>query len=171
MFKSKVVNKHEIEALRAAASKLQEHGQYAEAAENYARAAEAYLEENPLIYAGYCHEAFRMWLKAKSIENALRQAHAAFHVLDDAGWLKKSMEEVLGLKQMIDEMKAAGYDAEAGTFASELNEKLGEFGLMLKPAFERHAITMCPSCGAPLPLTSAGNEVTCTFCGYVVPAG
>ena len=56
MFKSKVVNKHEIEALRAAASKLQEHGQYAEAAENYARAAEAYLEENPLIY-GDCSKS------------------------------------------------------------------------------------------------------------------
>ena len=171
MFKSKGVNKHEVEALEAEASKLEAHGQYAQAAGNYARVAEAYLDDNVLIHARYCHEAFRMWLKAKDAPSALEQAQAVLRVLDDTGWLKKSMEEVLGLTQMIDEMKTAGYGAEAGTFAGELNEKLGELGLMLRPAPTPHATTPCPSCGAPLPTSSAGNEVKCPFCGYVLPVG
>jgi hypothetical protein len=167
VFKGKAVNKHVVEALEDAASKFQAHSQYAEAAENYSRVAAAYLDDNVLIYARYCHEAFRMWLKAKKVENALQQAQAAFRVLDDTGWLKKSMEEVLDLKQMIDELKAAGYNAEADTFARGFNDKLGEFGLMLKPVPGEHETTNCPECGAPLPRANADDEIKCSFCGYV----
>jgi hypothetical protein len=173
LFKSlgKGVNKHKIEALEEEALKFQAHGQYAEAAGNYELMATAYQDDNVLIYAGYCHEAFRMWLKAKDGGKALQQAHAAFHVLDDTGWLKKSMEQVLDLKLMIDELKAAGCNDEADTFAGELNEKLGEFGLMLKPASTGHAPAICPSCGAPLPRTVAEDEIKCPFCGYMVGTG
>lgn len=170
MFKSfsKGVNKHKVEALEQEASKFQAHGQYAEAAGNYALMSAAYQDDNVLIYVGYCHEAFRMWLKAKDAGKALQQAHAVFHVLDDTGWLKRSMEQVLDLKLMIDELKAAGYTDEADTFAGELNQKLGEFGLMLKPVSTGHAPAVCPSCGAPLPRSAAGDEIICPFCGYVV---
>lgn len=173
MFKGigKGVNKRKIEALEEEASKFQSHGQYAEAAGNYEQMAAAYLDSNTLIYAGYCHEAFRMWLKAKNADRALVRAHAAFHVLDDTGWLKRSMEEVLDLKLMIDELRAAGYNDEAEAFAGELNKKLGEFGLMLKPTSADHVPTVCPSCGAPLPRSMAGDELKCPFCGYVIQAG
>jgi primosomal protein N' len=159
-----------VDALEDEASKYQAHGQYAEAAENYARVAAAYLDDNVLIYARYCHEAFRMWLKAKNVEKALQQAQAAFRVLDDTGWLKKSMEQVLDLKLMIDELKAAGYSAEAELFAQRLNEKLGEFGLMLKPVPGDHKPTNCPACGAPLPYAKPGNEIMCSYCGFVIHA-
>lgn len=170
MFKGKTMNKQMIKALEDEASKFQAHGQYAEAAQDYARVAAAYLDENALIYARYCHEAFRMWLKAKDVENALQQAQDVFRVLDDTGWLKRSMEQVLDLKLMIDELRAAGYRAEADTFAHAFNEKLGEFGLMLKPVSEGQESTSCPACGAPLPHSTAGEEMKCSFCGYVIRA-
>jgi hypothetical protein len=165
MFKSSFFKKRELEALEEEARKFQSRGRYAEAAENYARIAQAYLEENPLIYANHCHEAFRMWLKAKEPAKALEQAQALFHILDDTGWLKRSMEQVLDLKLMIDEFKTAGYLAEAETFARGLNDKLAEFGLMLRP--DGHIPSICPSCGAQLPHFEAREEVKCSFCGYV----
>jgi hypothetical protein len=161
---------HRVEALQAEASKFQAHGQYAEAAGNYEQMAAAYQDSNSLIYASYCHEAFRMWLKAKNADRAMQPAHASFHVLDDTGWLKRSMEEVLDLKLMIDELRSAGYSDEAEAFAGELNEKLGEFGLMLKPASAGHGPAICPSCGAPLPRSTSDDEVKCPFCGYIIPA-
>jgi hypothetical protein len=169
-FMGKGVDKHKVETLQAEASKFKAHGQHAEAAGCYEQIAAVYQDDNTLIYAGYCHEAFRMWLKAKNVDKALGQAHAAFHALDDTGWLKRSMEQVLDLKLMIDELKAAGYSDEAEAFAGELNEKLAEFGLMLKPASTGHGPAICPSCGAPLPRVVVGDEIKCPFCGYVVPS-
>jgi hypothetical protein len=170
LFKRRAVNKHKIEALNEAASRFLARGQFAEAAENYEQAAAAFLDDNVLIFVRYSHEAFRTWLKAKTVERALQQAHEALRVLDASGWLKKSMEEVLDLKQMIDELEAAGYGAEADAFARELDEHLSEVGLMLKPRSARRPLTVCPACGAPLPDPSRGDEMKCSFCGFVVPA-
>jgi hypothetical protein len=167
---SKGIDKRAIKALQDDVSKFQTHGQYAEAAETYARLAAMYLNDNPLIYAGYCHDAFRMWLKAKDVENALLQAHNAFRVLDDAGWLRRSMEQVLDLKQMIDELKAAGYPAEANSFANELDRKLAEFGLMLRPVSGGKLPTICPACGAPLPYSNFEDEIKCSSCGHITRA-
>ena len=57
MFKRGAVDKRLVKTLEDEVSKLQAHGQYAEAAEVYARLAAAYLDDNALIYAGYCHRA------------------------------------------------------------------------------------------------------------------
>jgi len=162
------MNKHLIRAMEEAASKYRAQGQYVEAAENYDRVAAAYLDDNALIYAQYSHEAFRMWLKARNAANALQQARAMFRVLNDTGWLNKSMEEVLGLKQMIDEFNAADFGTEADVFAHEFSQKLGEFGLMLKPRTGQPPTPTCPECGAPLPRFADGDEIKCSFCGYVV---
>jgi hypothetical protein len=162
-------SKRKIDALGEEAARLKAHAQYAEAAEIYARLAVEYLDENALIYAGYCHDAFNMWLKAKNIENALQQANNAFQVLDDGGWLKRSMEQVLDLKQMIAEMNEAGFPAEADSFADKLNNKLAEFGLMLRPVSSGKMPSICPACGAPLPHSYEG-ETKCSFCGYVIRA-
>jgi hypothetical protein len=74
-----------------------------------------------------------MWLKAAEPGNALKLAREIMRVLDDTGWLKRSMEQVLDLKAMIDEFKAAGYSAESSALAQDLNRKLDLLGLMLKP--------------------------------------
>ena len=131
MFAGKFFKNHELKTLKEDARKFQAHGQYAKAAENYIRIASAYLEEYPLIYATHCHEAFRQWLKAKNSEKALEQARAVLHNLDDTGWLKQDMEEVLDLKLTSDEFKDTDFESEVSTFAGELNKKLEEFGLML----------------------------------------
>jgi hypothetical protein len=170
MFKRDGVDKRLVRTLEEEVSKLQTHGQYAEAAEVYAQLAAAYLDDNVLIYAGYCHESFGMWLKARDVEKALTQAHNAFRVLDDAGWLSKSMEQVLDLKQMIDELKAGGYPDEANAFAQELDEKLAEFGLMLRPVSAGKLPANCPACGASLPYSPLADEITCASCGHVTRA-
>jgi hypothetical protein len=166
----KGINKRAVKALENDISKFQTRGQHAEAAETYARLAAMYLDDNPLIYAGYCHGSFRMWLKAGDVENALLQAHNAFRVLDDAGWLKRSMEQVLDLKLMIDELIAGGYSAEANSFANDLDGKLAEFGLMLRPVSESKLPEICPACGAPLPNSKFVDEIKCSSCGYIIRA-
>jgi rubrerythrin len=167
MFKRRTVDKRLVNALEGEVAKLQTRGQPAEAAETYERLAAAYLEDNVLIYADYCHSAFRMWLKAKEIEQALRTAHDVLRVLDDAGWLKKSMERVLDLKQMIDELKAGGYGLEAEEFAKALDDKLAEFGLMLRPVKSGTFPATCPACGAPLPVADGETEIKCPSCGQI----
>lgn len=171
MFKTRFFKEREVESLKEEAQKLQSRGQYAQAAEVYNKVAAAYLDDNPLIYASNGHQAFRLWLKAREAEKAMQQARAIFHVLDDNGWLRRSMEQVLDLKLMIDEFRSAGYINEAELFAGDLNNKLGEFGLMLKPGAASAHPSICPSCGAQLPQAEAGQQVICSFCGYVVPSG
>jgi hypothetical protein len=168
---SRGVDKRAVKALQDDIVKFQTHGQYAEAAEAYARLAAMYLDDNPLIYAGYCHDSFRMGLKAENVENALIQAHNEFRVLDDTGWLRRSMEQILDLKQMIDELQAGGYSAEADSFANELDRKLAEFGLMLRPVSDGKLPEICPACGAPLPYSNAVDEVKCPSCGHITRAG
>ncbi len=170
MFKGKLFRKQNIEALEDEARRFQANGQYVEAAETYTRLASTYLNDNPLIYASYSHEAFMMWLKANNAEAALEQAHTLFRVLDDTGWLNRSMEQVLNIKLMIDEFKSAGYTNEADTLAGELNKKLEEFGLMLKPVSGAHYPSVCPSCGAQISNIESGGELKCSFCGLVISA-
>lgn len=161
--------KENHEVLTAEACKVEAHGQYAEAAENYARAGAVYLDENLLIYARYCHDHVKSWIKAKEPGKAVNQAQEIFHVLFDTELLKRSMEQVLMLKQIIDEFNEANFTEEARTFASLLNTKLAELGLMLKPSGTQHP-SQCPPCGAQPPRTESGKETTCSFCGYIVQA-
>ena len=162
--------KENHEVLTAEACKFEAHGQYAEAAENYVRAGAVYLDEkNHLIYARYCHDAVKSWIKAKEPGKAVNQAQEIFHVLDDTELLKKSMEQVLMLKQITDEFNEANFTEEARIFASLLNTKLAEFGLMLKP-FGMQYPSQSPSCGAQLPRTESGKETTCSFCGHIIQA-
>jgi hypothetical protein len=169
MFTGKFFKKRELGALAEEARTLQSHGRYAEAAEKYSGVASGYLEENPLIYASYSHQAFRMWLKARNGARALEQARAVLQVLDDTGWLKQSMEQVLDLILMIDEFRLAGNTVEADSFAGNLNNRLAEFGLMLKPSGGEARLSICPACGAQLPHADPGEELRCSFCGYIVP--
>ena len=167
MFKNIFSKKDDNETLEEEARKLEGHGQYAEAAEKLVRVAGTYVDENPLIYARYCQRAVQLWIKAKESGKALQQAQEMFQLLDNTGWLKRSMEKVLDMKSIIDEFKAANYTDEAKTFADLLNNKLKEFGLMLKPSGAHHP-SQCPSCGAQLPHAEMSEEITCSFCGYVI---
>ncbi len=163
-------DRRQVEGLQSEARAFEAHKQYAEAAGSYTRLAAAYQEENVLICAGYHHDALRLWLKAGLPGQAVQSAETAFRLLDDAGWLEKSMEQVLDLKKVIDELNAAGYAAEAGAFAQKLDARLAAFGLMLRPAAQAPLPQVCPSCGAALPASFQATEVTCAFCGWVVRA-
>lgn len=167
MFRRKSVNQRQIDALQAEAAQQRAHGQYAQAAATFAQVAAAYLDENPLIYARCSRDAFEMHLKARQGPEAAQLAQQVLQVLDDTGWLKKSMEEVVNLKGMRDALATAGFAAEAAGLAQALNTKLAEFGLMLTPEHAAPSAGLCPNCGAPLPTVPAGQERRCTFCGYL----
>ena len=170
LFKHKKLSEKEIDALEDQASSLSLGGQTAEAARAYEKVAEAYLGDNNLIFANTCYTAFKLWLKAGDSKEALRLAERSLKVLDDSAWLEKSMEQWLQLKQMMDEMKAAGYQAEAQALAQKMNGKLAKLGFMLRPVEPEKPPTICPACGADLPETTPGERTVCSYCGYRVPS-
>jgi hypothetical protein len=101
ILKPKPVDKRQIAALEDEAEEAQTHGDFPRAAAAYMKAAADYLDDNALIYAQYCHQAFLVWLKAKQPDRALNLARQVLKVMDDSNWLKNSMDEVLDLKLMV----------------------------------------------------------------------
>ena len=166
LFTHKKLSEKEIDALEDRASSLSFSGQTAEAARAYEQVAEAYLGDNNLIFANTCYTAFKLWLKADDSKEALRLAERSLKVLDDSGWLEKSMEQWLQLKQMMDEMKSAGHPAESQALADRMNVKLAKLGFMLLPSGPEKPPTVCPACGADLPETAPGKTIVCSYCGY-----
>ena len=168
MFKHNGFDKRLADQLENKAALAQSHGEIADAALYTVQAARVYRDENALIAARLYHKAFSLYLKARQVEDALRQATDSFHMLDYTGWLGKSMEQVLDLKEMIGELRSAGFQREAEQFSDLFNQKLGEFGLMLKPDGNLPLPVVCPSCGAALPNPTPDGEMRCTFCGHLV---
>lgn len=167
MFKNNGFDKKLVEQLEIKASRAQARGEIGDAALLTVQAARLYREENELIAASLYHKAFTLYLKARQVEDAMRQANDSFHMLDYTGWLEKSMDQVLDLKEMIGEMRSAGFERESEQFASVLDQKLGEFGLMLRPSGNQPLPVVCPTCGAALPNPTPDGEVHCTFCGHL----
>src|SRR5438270_10301885 len=93
---------------REEADRFLREGKYAEAAGVYQRMAEEILPHNELIYASDCHDAFRMWLRAKRSAEAVEPARSALRVLSDTDWLGNSSDAVDDLCQMVTELHAAG---------------------------------------------------------------
>ncbi len=158
--------------------RLDREGRYADAAERFTGLAGEYTQENPLIYQLYSHDAFNEWLKAKNVDQAMRQASDVLRLLSDTGWLGKSSEAVDDLSKMVGELYVAGYQSEAAWLAEEINRQLVAHGL---PARMKQAGGMaggvlkagqfpsvCPQCGGGLPAASGENELTCPYCGSVI---
>ncbi len=56
---------------------------------------------NELIYESDCHDAFKLWLKAMNVDNALTQARNALRVISASDWLRSS-DTVDDLCKMVD---------------------------------------------------------------------
>lgn len=167
MFHHNGFDKRTADQLEDKASQAQARGEIGDAALFTVQAARLYRDENALIAARLYHKAFSLYLKARQVDDALRQANDSFHMLDYSGWLEKSMEQVLDLKEMIGELRCAGFQHEAAQFAGILNHKLSQFGLMLIPDGAAPLPSVCPTCGAALPNPTPDGEVRCSFCGHL----
>jgi LSD1 subclass zinc finger protein len=170
LFEKKSVDEKLISKLDDQAHDLIAEERYAEAAEIYRQAALEYLKFNQLIYADYCHKGFLLWLKAGNREAALQQAQIEFHIMETGGWLKRSIDEVLSLQEIISKLQEAGHNGEAETFRQQLNNDLAEFGLMLRPPDNPKLPSICPTCGAALQSAPGASQIQCSFCGLVVHA-
>jgi hypothetical protein len=174
--RSRRINKALDEALS-----LERDGKYAEAATVYARMADEFIVDNPLIYQLYAHDSFRMWLKAKDIDNALRQADTVLRVLSDTGWIGRSDEAVDDLSKMVGELYVGGYVAEAGALSDEINQQLKAHGVPPLRDFPEApgaaavpragpSPSICPQCGGALPRSDGAEEITCPYCGTIIHA-
>lgn len=144
---------------------------FAEAAAVYERLAEDSFKYNLFIYSGDCHDAFRLWLEAKNIDNAMREARKALHAISEKGWIKTSKSAVDDLCKIVGELYVSGYATAADTFAREINEQLEKNGLPPRLEIRRGKFpTTCPQCAGALPFSYSESSVTCTFCGSVVRA-
>jgi predicted RNA-binding Zn-ribbon protein involved in translation (DUF1610 family) len=160
---------------------LDRDGRYGEAAAIYTHLADEYIEANSLIYQLYSHDSFRMWLKAKNVENALHQAGDVLRVLSDTGWINNSSEAVDDLSKMVGELYVAGYVTEAGGLSNEINQKLKAHGVPPRAvsteasgaavAFKGSQFaSICPQCGGALPPANSEAEIKCPYCGSIIHA-
>jgi LSD1 subclass zinc finger protein len=158
---------------------LERDGKYAEAGVVYTRMADEYIVDNPLIYQLYSHDSFRMWLKAKNVDNAQRQADAVLHVLSDTDWIGRSTDAVDDLGKMVGELYVDGYVTEAGTLSNQINQQLKAHGMPpLRVSLETPgaalkigpSASICPQCGGSLPLSNGADEIRCPYCNSIIHA-
>jgi hypothetical protein len=158
---------------------LERDGKYTEAATVYTRMADEYIADNPLIYQLYSHDSFRMWLKAKDVENALHQAETVLRLLSDTGWISRSDDAVDDLSKMVGELYVSGYVTEAGELSDEINQQLKAHGMPLLKVYPESPAAapaprtglspaICPQCGGALPLSQGAEEVRCPYCGSII---
>jgi hypothetical protein len=160
---------------------LERDGKYTEAAAVYTRMAGEYIADNPLIYQLYSHDSFRMWLKAKDVENALRQAETVLRVLSDTGWISRSDDAVDDLSKMVGELYVAGYVTEAAALSDKINQQLKAHGVPLLKVYPENpgapaalrpgpSASICPQCGGSLPVSNGAGEIRCPYCGSIIHA-
>lgn len=160
------------------AVELYDSGNYADAAERFAHLAEMAQNFNrPRRTVQLRMRACDAWLKAKQPANAVRHARTAIGIVTGSGRPKVALNMA---RQVIDDLHAAGYAAEAKAFAKEINDRLAGQGLSLAPgptveqsqaAARRGALPgVCPQCGGRLPRSFGEEEIECDYCGSVIRA-
>jgi hypothetical protein len=152
-------------------------GEYAEAAEGYSHLAELAQDFNrPRRVVQLYLRTFESWCKAKQGGNALKAAKAALNV---ASARPRAAARIA--TEVIAELKANGFHAEASSLTNEVNNLLSGFGLSLAnatPADSTPAAaprqykfpTTCPQCGGRLPRSFGEDELECDYCGSVIRA-
>lgn len=146
-------------------------GKFSAAASVYERLAAEILPFNELIYAGDCHDAITLWLKAGDIDNALRIARNALQTISKSDWIMEMDEHVDDICNIVGEMYAAGFPTAADTFAAEINVELQKHNLPTRLEVKRGKFpSVCPQCGGALPFTNSDQSLTCPFCESVIHA-
>ncbi len=165
------------------ANSLYDSGQFAEAAGILAQLAETAQTHNLPQRAGQLHiRAAQAYLQARNAAAVVEHSRAALAAFTQAGMPGRA---VTLAPRIVEQLRAAGFNAEADAFAKEANTTLAAHGLSLAPSAASSAApanaaptrrpvqqTNCPQCGAALHwLTRMDDEVDCEYCGAVVRAG
>ncbi|MBI3177497.1 MAG: hypothetical protein HYZ35_05865 [Chloroflexi bacterium] len=161
------------------ANSLFDSGQFAEAADILAQLAEAAQTHNLPQRAGQLRlRAAQAHLQARNAAAAVEHSRAALAAFTQAGMPGRA---VALAPRIVEQLRAAGFNAEAEAFAKETHTTLAAPGLgpapsaapanaapTRRPAQQTH----CPQCGAALHwLTRMDDEMDCEYCGAVVRAG
>lgn len=158
------------------ANALYAQAEYEDAAERFTQLAEMAQQFSRPRRAIQLHlRAFDAWVKAKQPANALQQARTAVGFIFTASRPRVALNVV---QEVVNELRANGYSAEADAFAREVNERLAGHGLALAtttasgpaepPPPPKKFPATCPRCGGRLPRSFGEDEIECDYCGTVV---
>ena len=154
---------------------------YAEAAQVYAERAKLDpddKDDNELIFADNCISSFKDWIKAGKADEALNQARRALQGYVVGDWLKPDSdddgENIASLREMVADLRQAGYMKESDAFLTDVNKALAKLGQpplsTIVASAEYRFPDTCPHCGGVITYCGHLDEIPCPFCGGVVRA-
>ncbi|HEY2867216.1 MAG TPA: hypothetical protein VGJ02_09000 [Pyrinomonadaceae bacterium] len=176
----KFFRRHRAGKAQTKAIDLEYDHKYAEAAQVYADRAKLDLPDNELIFADDCIDSFKNWIKAGNREEALNEARRALQGYLLGDWLTDDGdddgENLKTLKDLIDDLREAGYTAEADAFLADVNNALVKFGRkpvsIVVVSTEFRFPDICPHCGGAITYRGHLDEIDCPFCsGHVRALG
>ncbi|MBI3243333.1 MAG: hypothetical protein HYZ49_13670 [Chloroflexi bacterium] len=166
---------NDARAMLDEANRLFDAGEYAEAAHSLSQLAEMAQANNLPRRAIQLHiRAAEAHLKSNQAAGAVEHGRAALAMLIQAGGQRRALKLA---PQIVGELRAAGFSAEATAFEKEINERLAGLGLTLastpaapQPRPRRSLASHCSQCGAQLRWTDDADEVECEYCGTIARA-
>jgi len=159
-----------------------------ESAHEYQEAAQVWAErakfkhngedENELLFADNCISSFKDWIKAGNAEEALNQARRALQGYLIGDWLQPENdddgENLTSLRDMVTDLRQAGYLKEADAFLTDINNALVKLGQqpisVVLVSTEYSYPDTCPHCGAVITYRGHLEQIACPFCGGVIHA-
>ena len=165
---------NDARAMLDEANRLFDAEQYAEAADSLSQLAElAQANDLPRRAVQLHIRAAEAYLKSGQAADAVEHGRAALALLAQAGGHRRALKLA---PQIVGELRAAGFTAEATAFEKEINEWLAGLGLALsstsatpapQPGPRRMLASHCSQCGAQLRWTDDADEVECEYCGTI----
>jgi hypothetical protein len=159
------------------ANRLFDAGRYAEAAELLSQlAGMAQTNDLPRRAIQLHIRAAEAYLKSGQAAGTVEHGRSALAMLAQAGGHRRALKLA---PQIVGELRAAGFTAEATAFEKEVNERLAGLGLTLaptptpaapQPKPRRNLASHCSQCGAQLRWTDDADDVECEYCGTVARA-
>ncbi len=157
------------------ANDLYANAEYAQAAEGFAHLAEmAQQFSRPRRVVQLHLRAFEAWVKARQPAAAVQQARTAVEFITASGRPRVAFNVI---REVLGELRAAGYHAEADALARDVNERLAGLGAPLastpasapaEPPPPKKFPGACPQCGGRLPRSFGEDEIECDYCGTVI---
>ncbi len=165
--------RNDARAMLDDANRLFDAEQYGEAAELLSQLAEmAQANDLPRRAIQLHIRAAEAYLKSGQAAGAVEHGRSALALLVQAGGHRRALKLT---PQIVGELRAAGFTAEAAAFEKEINERLAGLGLAPtstpaaapQPKPRRNLASHCSQCGAQLRWTDDADEVECEYCGTI----
>lgn len=180
MFEKYFQKRRADKELREAVDLESEH-KYQQAAEVWAERAKLKHDgedENELLFADDCISSFKDWIKAGNGEEALNQARRALQGYLVGDWLDPENddegENITSLKNMVADLRQAGFLKEADALLGDINNALQKLGQqpmsVMVVTTEYRFPDSCPHCGGSIDYCGHLDEIACPFCNGRVHA-